>query len=534
MNPASGQQLQQQALTFLNDLRNDPSSIQACLSLFTRTPPAQDVVRITVLDVINSVVQRQQLDTQALIQVRDSLVGHVQQVYGPGVQQNTVDGSAIRNKLTQTLTFLFMSLYTSSWSTFFDDFRGLAGEGSEIGRNNIAATILYLRLLQSVHDEIGDVLVPRSSEEQKRHNDLKDLVRERDAQKIAASWQDLLSNWTQLDPTITEACLRTISRWVSWTDISLVVNQAIINQLLEMAGQQGVDSSSSQGRVRDAAIDTFTEVIGKKMKPSDKVELIRFLNVDIIVGQLIASPALSELRKTSEYDTDLAESVAKLVNVTVFDLAKVLDEESVDAQTRRRADESLTTFMPFLLRFFADEYDEICSTVIPSLTDILTYFRKLIKQAGALPPHYTDMLAPILNAIISKMKYDETASWGEEDEQTDEAEFQELRKRLHVLQQQVAAVDEALYIETLSGVIAATFLKLGANENVNWRDVDLALHEMYLFGELAQRNQGLYAKKEPSSVAAERLIDMMNKMIYAGEFYSYISNAGGRNTETAP
>ena len=64
------------------------------------------------------------------------------------------------------------------------------------------------------------------------------------------------------------------------------------------------------------------------------------------------------------------------------------------------------------------------------------------------------MLTPILNAIIMKMRYDETSSWGNEDEQTDEAEFQELRKKLQVLQKSVAAVNQNLYIEVLSNLDA--------------------------------------------------------------------------------
>jgi hypothetical protein len=52
---------------------------------------------------------------------------------------------------------------------------------------------------------------------------------------------------------------------------------------------------------------------------------------------------------------------------------------------------------------------------------------------------------------------------------------------------------------------------------MDWRDLDLALHEMYLFGELTVPNGGLYAKSQPSSVAAERLIVMMSKMVESGK-----------------
>ncbi|EOD45543.1 putative trna exportin protein [Neofusicoccum parvum UCRNP2] len=447
-NPAADYELKTQAINFLNQLRAEPTQAwQVCLLLFTRDPRPNEVVRHFALEVVNNAVQTQRLDPASLLFIRDSMLQYIRTIY----QQPTpdqIDTPHIQNKVTQTITYLFTALYAQGWESFFEDFRALASE------DNFPATMLYLRVLGSVHDEIADVLMSRSPEESKRNAELKDLVRARDAQNISLSWQGILSRWRQTDLSLIEWCLKTISRWVNWIDISLVVNDGMLHNLFEIAGQQGVMSSETpEGRVRDAAIDTFTETVGKKMKAPDKVQLIAFLNLGNVVGQLIASPSLAD-QSISTYDNDLAEAVAKLVNTTMFDIVKAIDTDSADDATRQQANELLGAFVPYLLRFFSDEYDEICSTVIPSLTDLLTLFRKIVKSKGALPSEYASMLSPILEAIVAKMKYDSTASWGDEDEQTDEAEFQELRKRLHVLQQQVAAIDENLYIETLSNKIA--------------------------------------------------------------------------------
>ncbi|KAK7526690.1 Exportin-T [Phyllosticta citriasiana] len=511
-NPAADNEIKTQAINFLNQLRAEPTAAwQICLALFTRTPRADEVVRHVALEIVNLAVQ--QLDAQNLALIKDNLWNHIRQTYGPG-NGEAVDTAHIQNKLTQTTTYLFTVLYPSTWESFFDDFRALAGDAAEIGTTNPTTTLLYLRLLGSIHDEIADVLMSRSPEESKRNQELKDHIRGRDAQKISISWQEVLAKWRQTDLGIVEMCLKTISKWVSWIDISLVVNEALLNNLFEIAGQQGVLSSDvPEARVRDAAIDTFTETVAKKMKASDKVQLISFLNLGNVVGQLIASPSLAD-QSVSTYDNDLAEAVAKLVNTTLTDVVKILDTDSADDSTKAQANELLRVFVPYLLRFFSDEYDEICSTVIPSLTDLLTYFRKIVKTNGTLPQEYASMLHPILEAIIMKMKYDSTANVVDEDEQTDEAEFEELRKRLHVLQQQVAAIDETLYIETLSTKIAGILGSFDQPDSgMSWRDVELALHEMFLFGELAVRNGGMYAKREPSSLAAARLIEMMTKMV---------------------
>jgi exportin-T len=510
-DPTSDQGLKTQAFNFLNQLRSDPSGREACLTLFTRIPKTSEVVRLVSLDVINNAIQTQQLDGPTLSHVKDSLLQYARRTYGSG-DQDQVDPSSLQNKLTQTLTFLFMPLYKQGWDSFLDDFLALTSLQNNGSRDNLTGVVLYLRILGSIHDEIADVIVTRTSGEVKRNTELKDLLRARDVQKVATFWQEILAQWTDRNDAVVEMTLKVIGKWVSWVDISLIVNQDTLNLLFPLVGR--MNPSNGEDKVRDAAIDTFTEIVAKKMKAADKMGMIVFLNLGEVISQLIASPALSDLRTTSNYDTDLAEAVAKLVNNVVSDIVRVLEDSQVEAETRAQAEQLLQTFLPLLLRFFSDEYDEICSTVIPSLSDILTFLRK----AKPLPPAYSAMLSPILNAIIQKMRYDETSSWGNEDEQTDEAEFQELRKRLQVLQKSVAAVDEDLYVDILSNVVGNTFQSLDRHGNrMDWRDLDLALHEMYLFGELTVPNGGLYSKSQPSSVAAERQIIMMSKMVESGK-----------------
>ena len=467
---------------------------------------------------MNNAVQANRLDGQELVYIKDTLRAYIQDNYAGTPGQGDPDADFLQNKLVQTTTYLFIFLYATEWATFFDDFLSVAGSDVNTLGSNVAGTILYLRSLNAVHDEVADTLMPRTQEETKRNNDLKDLMRSRDIKNIASSWQALLSRWRQTNMEITEVCLKTISRWVSWIDIGLVVNESIISPLLEIAGQLDVTATDSkQAVVRNFAIDTFSEIVAKKMQPPDKLRMIEFLNLDTIVQKLIASPALSDLRSTSHYDVDLAEAVARLVNTTVFDIVKILDTDNVNDDTRNKADEMLQIFIPHLLRFFSDEYDELCSTVIPSLTDLLSLYRKVVRIRGSLPQHQSATMPPIINAIVMKMKYDETSNWGEEGEETDEAEFQELRKKLHVLQQTAATIDENLCIEIFGRVVRDAFTRYrNGDTQLTWRDLDLALHEMHLFGELAVKNGGLYQKSKPSTQAAERLVEMMSNMIESG------------------
>ena len=509
-NPTADPALKEQAFEFLNQLRTDSQGWQVCTTLFSQSPRRSDVVRHVALEIVNNAVSSQSLDQPSLSFLKDSLLDYVKRTYGNNAQEDT-DSPALQNKLTQTLTYLFVHLYKSGWEDFITNFLDLTRLPNSAQSDNLPGVILYLRILGSLHDEIADVLLVRQGPEAKRNNDLKDLLRDRDMGTIANSWKELLAQYSGRSDHVVEMTLKVVAKWVSWTDISLIINQDMLNLLLPLVGRSS--PNGAEDKVRNAAIDTFTEVVAKKMQPADKTELISFLNLRDIVAQLLSSPPLDKFKGTPDYDTDLAEGVAKLVNTIVTDIIRVLDDRQIRNETRTNAEQLLQDFLPSLLRLFSDEYDEICSTVIPSLTDLLTFLRRY----GSPPAASSSMISPILEAIVRKMRYDETASWGAVNEQEEEAEFQELRKRLQILQKSVAAVDEDLYIEFLSNLVANSFANLDQHGlGTDWRDLDLALHEMYLFGELALPNSGLGPKSQPNTAATERLAAMMSKMVESG------------------
>lgn len=128
------------------------------------------------------------------------------------------------------------------------------------------------------------------------------------------------------------------------------------------------------------------------------------------------------------------------------------------------------------------------------------------------------MLEPTLNVVIMKTKYDDASTWGEDDDQTDETEFLDLRRRMQPLQEAIAATDEELYQNFLASLVVNTFAKSRHNA-VDWRELDLALYEMFLFGTVAVKIAGLYApNNEPNNPAAAVLIQMMAEMMECGMY----------------
>ena len=518
-DPHSDQAFKAEAVEYLNQLRSDPQAWQICFSLAVREPRPADVVRFFCLDVVNYTIQTLKLSEADNVLLRDNVMSYVRQAYGgngtPGVEPDTL---AMQNKFVQTLTFLFMAMYPTAWTTFFHDILALTSLAGSSFKDNVVGVGLYLRVIITVHDEIGDTLIPRSSEELKRDNELKDLVRQRDVQMIASSWHEILGQWRSRDDTIVGLALTGIGRWVTWIDISLVLNDALLGLLFDqLEPQRSSDQDAKLASKRDTSIATFIEILGKKMPPGDKLTLIEILKINDAVSQLINSRSLSELRSTSDYDTDLAEHVAKLVNNTVSDIIRALDGARDGDDVSQRGSAQLQTFLPYVIRFLSDEYDETASTVIPCLTDLLTLMRKKDISKSSFLSQNATMLPLILDTVIAKIRYDETFEWGNEDTRTDEAEFQDLRKRLHVLQQAVAAVDETMYIQKIGDVVIGTFDSYQTrNGQLDWRHIDLAMYELHLFGEIGLKNGALYGKSGVTSPGSEQLIRMMYKLVESG------------------
>ncbi|KIW48210.1 uncharacterized protein PV06_00822 [Exophiala oligosperma] len=509
-SPTSDPTLKRQAFDYVNQLRQEPSAWQPCLSISLQVPRQPMVIRIFCLEIVNNALQAGLVDQAGLKVIKDQLMAYLHKFYGSSTEEEIPDPGTILNKFAQTITLLFAAFYGSGWETCFDDLLALTSK--ETGtRYNYPGVVFYLTALNSIHDEIGDVLLSRSPDEQERASTLKDLVRERDVQKIARSWEEILSQWRSSNDVVAELCLKAVAKWVSWIDISLVVNQQMLELLFhQLERAQKVNPRPGEEMARDAAVDVFTETVAKGMPAADKINMITFLDLETVVSKLVTCPPLRDSR-ASNYDVDLAETVAKLVNTTVADLVKILDTEIQGSQTWIKAEQLLEAFLPHLLRFFSDIFDEVCSTVLTAMNDVLAFLRRTSANSGS--DQCAAMLLPILKAIFTKMRYDDTADWNQEDEQTDEAEFQDLRKRLASLQATIAGADEQLYVQAISTLVHETFQRLRTQgSQLDWRDLDLALHEVYLLGDLVGKGGGLQ-KIKPNTPAAENLTQMMLEMV---------------------
>lgn len=479
---------------------------QLCLALFTSGKSRSQESRFFALQVIDTKLGA--LSSEQLDAVKSSLFSYVSNVVGT----NDIVGlgpSHTRNKLAQTLGYLFVLLYTSSWSSFFDDFNQLiSSQDSPVG--NPVGVDLYLRVLRNIHEEIGETIYSVSEENAKRNSILKDAVRQRDMAKLAASWQAILDTYMSEDKIkqtsitsvgqdvasklvveIIEGALKVVAGWVSWIDISLIVTPEYLNLIFT--------NLTVSGQRRMTACDTICEIVLKKMKAGDKLELISLLNMEQLLPQL---PGMVN------GELDFSERVAKLSNIVCIEALHIFDGSiPSNPQEAERAEHIVNTLFPVIIGFLSDEYDDVSQQVFPFISEYLQLLRRESKDAKKkidtsnmaknnlgkvvsgfppdsqfVPAHRSNFMKIILEKIVVvKMKYDDDDDWEDQQDEDSENEFLHFRDKLKVFLDHVAVIDLDLYLEGMSGIITETLSSQYSNQS--WQDVELGLYLLFTLGD---------------------------------------------------
>lgn len=139
------------------------------------------------------------------------------------------------------------------------------------------AADFFLRLCLSIDDEVARMDISRTRDEVVRNTNIKDVMRLGDVQLLVAFWFELLHEFRSANPNIAQLVLKNIGSYIAWIDISLVVNDQVMNVLYELL---------ADGHLRIAACECLAEVIGKGMLPADKLNMLQLMNMTDILGRL--------------------------------------------------------------------------------------------------------------------------------------------------------------------------------------------------------------------------------------------------------
>lgn len=307
LQPNADLSLKQQAIAFCDQIKNSPEGWQVCLSLFIKIPKISEQTRLFALQVLEYTIKSRvnELTSESVNFIKNQIFEWIKQEFSP-IESKIIDPPFLHNKLSYFFALLFVALYTTSWSSFFIDILSLIQNSSQNEKSHTKAVEFYLRVLLSIDEEIADQHIPREPNEIHRNNTLKDKIRLNDMHHLTESWYGLMIKYQQTNNSIVELCMKVISKYVSWIDISLIVNNSYMTFIFGLLSNQ---------QLRNTACETLVEIVSKKMKHIDKLELIFLLNITEHISKL-----------NLEEDPDFTKSLAKLVNSQIIELICICND----------------------------------------------------------------------------------------------------------------------------------------------------------------------------------------------------------------
>ncbi|CCD24462.1 Ran GTPase-binding protein LOS1 NDAI_0D01480 [Naumovozyma dairenensis CBS 421] len=501
-SPTSDPASKKQALDFLTEARSDPNAAQLFSSLLTDLQ-SDDLARFVALQVLCDIVKDSSNNNsqQSLIFIKDV----VSELLQTKITNNIRDPEYVRNKISELITGLFYNMYgdcnSNHWSSFFQDLITLSKidslTKSPIDEFSKLGLDYFLRICGFINSEIADQTFIRSKELQIKNNNLKDTMRIRDIQTLVTIWLNTLKAsipqqlQQQSNATgIVVLTLSVIGSYISWIDLSLIVNPEYISVIYSYLDFPGT---------RIACAQALCEIIAKKMKPMEKLNLLSMLNLTDKVTSL------------EHDDIEVYEQLAKLSASVGLELSIILeqcnegDSTPEIQQVANSADQQiLTQVAPLVFKFMSHEYDSVTQQCFPFISQYLSILKKIFALGGKpgcaialmskkqpLDPQHQEFIISLLNIIFKKMKIDESS---DEDSEDEIEEFTEtIRSKLKIFQDSIAIINPAIYLENISNHIQLCLAE------TDWRYLELGIYQMTNLSESIKNNLFGITKNEIAS-----------------------------------
>lgn len=482
-SPVTDAVTKKQALEFLDQVKSEPNAPQLFVSLLN-DGASDDITRFVALQALTDLVSDQRSEMEQLGFIKTA----VMELLGGKVTNSVRDPEYVRNKIAEMTTRLFCRMYGefngNVWPTFFQDIiailcieclkKGPARDFSPIGLD------YFNRICGAINSEIADQTYVRSREAQVRNNSLKDTMRVQDVQIMVTIWLNTLKSIEpQQQRELAVLTLSCIGSYISWIDVNLIVNDVYISVIYGY-----LDFTAT----KIACAQCLCEIISKKMRPIEKLTLLRMLNLT------------DKVTSIGQDELEVYEQMASLTNSIGLELAKVFEtcvDANPTAETEECAkaadDQILTQVAPLLLKFMDHEYDSVTQQCFPFISQYLSVLKKQFALGGKpgsavnmnskklpLGPAHHSFLTSLILVTFKKMRIDDSSGEDSEDEID---EFNDtIRSKLKVFQDSIAVINPALYLESVSNHIQT---ELASSD---WRDLELAIYQMHNLSESIRNN----------------------------------------------
>lgn len=467
--------LKNNVLNFVNELKSSPDGWNHCIELLVKNDAISDNVKFFIFQILSEKIST--LNSNDLIKLKDSIFGYLTNL----VSQNKIEPVYLKNGLSKVIGLLFVYATLSCYPAILKDLLKLTKINNNNDYNDLA-TDYYLRTLLVIHSEIGDHLILRDRNTVERNNLLKDSIRANDMIDITNSWKEILQLYSTtksdspLSQEILNSTIENIGSYVSWIEINLILEENFVALLYNFL-------NTSNEKQKITTINTFTEILHKKMQPMKKLELINFLNLSSILNQLDFK---SNGASSSNLDVNIAFS--KLVDTLGSQLVSILDkssnEELSNIEFKNLTVSKLLETFPLIFQFLENEYDDVSQEIFTFIGEFLLFLKKNITNDtidfSAL--NNDEILTTLLKKILLKMRYDND---DDGDDEEDVEQFNEIRNKLNSFHDSIFIINETLALDVMIECINESLFNSTDN---NWRSIELGLYELNHYSEVLRNN----------------------------------------------
>ncbi|EFJ23763.1 hypothetical protein SELMODRAFT_174640 [Selaginella moellendorffii] len=440
-NPTVDANLKAQATAFVQQAKQSPTIIQACVEKLRYSQYAE--VQFWCLQALEEIVKQRysSLASQQRHLIRSSLLAAVC-FYDRDASSAPAAPPFIRNKLAQVVVLLLCIEYPSQWPGAFVELISFLSKGPMV-------VDMFCRILIALDEEVISLEFQRSPAELALATRIKDAMRQQCIGQIAAAWYNLVAVYRSARPDLAALVLEAMQRYVSWIDIGLVANESFIPLMLEIL----VSPQENRG-LRGAAADCLLAVVSKRMDSSAKLALLRQLRLGPVCARL-----------TSTEDGEFGSKLSALL--TGF------AAEILECGKERDTGEMLDEILPSVFYFMQHGDEDISSTTFLFLSNF-------VKSAtGKQATH----LRHILELIRYRMRYsadmkDALDVFDREGEEEEER-MDEYRKELLVLFRSVYRVAPEVTTSFVKGVLVSI---LGSS-GTPFEEVEAGITLLYCLGE---------------------------------------------------
>lgn len=435
--------LKNQAFQFINEIKATEEGFKSCVDILlessSKGAALNSGLKFFIFQVIDENLEK--LGQEQLYALNTNLFKYLNDI----ISSEANDEIYLRNKLSDLFGRLFCHVYPLLNVDFLKTFLLLTQS------QNLVSIDYYMRTMISIHFEIGDKLISRVKDLQERNNFLKDLIRDRDMNSLVSSWKTTLTEVK--DAVILDNTLKVVGYYIDWMEISLFIQDGFLNIVYDFL---------KHPELRNQACLTLLEIISKKMKPTNKLQLINLLDLTSVIGTL------------KDDDLDFIENLARLSNQIGIELCIVLEN---DPSLILEINIQLAKVWPITLEFLIHEYDDVSQQVFPFILQYLLISKKIPAVTS------NELLSALLKNIIEKMKYESDSDGFDDDD-----EFMDIRQKLKTFQDTIAGLNPSLYLDVVPLMIESSIFGSASSEGQVWNVVELGLYELSNFADSLKNN----------------------------------------------